>query len=215
MQGYSPFVKVLSFVALLFLMPLVTHADTVGTVSFLDGTDSRTFTDTTGRAAGSCQSYSCTVNIAAPQGFTWAGALLLDVWLNPGTTIVKDVLCGDIYGFFGHCTFSSKMVTLQFMAEGQAPLGRFSAGIQLENGILKEAGNIFWMNSDRVQITDSIKVQSDVGAVPEPSSLVILVGFLTLGLVIRRGRSTSAKLSANFAWQGNRVNYSSKRGTHA
>jgi hypothetical protein len=86
------------------------------------------------------------------------------------------------------------MVTLQFVAEGQALLGAFGAGIQFENGILNEGGSIYWMNSDRVQITDSLKI-SEVGAVPEPSSLIILVGFLGLGLVISRGLNTGFNTS--------------------
>ena len=195
MHYYFPsFVKTLTFGAVFYLMPLVMHADTGGTISFLDGTANPTFTDSTGRAAGSCENYSCTVNIFAPQGYTWSGALLVDVWLKSGTTNVKDVLCGDIYGFSGHCTFSPNMVTLQFVAEGQALLGAFGAGIQFENGILNEGGSIYWMNSDRVQITDSLKI-SEVGAVPEPSSLIILVGFLGLGLVISRGMSTGFNTS--------------------
>jgi hypothetical protein len=182
------FVKGITFITVLFLTPLVTRADIGGTVSFLDGTANTAFTDTTGRTTGSCAGDSCTVNILAPQGYTWSGALLVDVWLNPNTTNVKDVLCGDIYGFAGHCTFTSNMVTLQFIAEGQ---GSFAAGMQLQNGILQEAGNIFWMNSAKQQITDSLKVESGVifAAAPEPSSLAVLGVLFTAGLVMTRRRN--------------------------
>jgi hypothetical protein len=196
MYNYSTsFVKILTLAGVtLFLTPLATMADTGGTVSFFDGTESPAFAATTGRATGSCQSDGCTVNITAPEGFTWSGAVLVDVWLNLGTTNVKDVLCGDIYGFAGHCTFSPKMATLQFVAQGQAALGTFASGIQLENGILKEAGNIYWMNSDRVQITDSLKLEAALAA-PEPSSLIILFGLFSLGLVvIHRRRSRHLQL---------------------
>ena len=196
MHNHVPsFVRTLAFAAAFYLAPLLMHADTGGTVSFFDGTANPTFTDSTGRATGSCENYSCTVNIIAPQGYTWSGALLVDVWLNPGTTNVKDVLCGDIYGFSGHCTFSDNMVTLQFVAEGQALPGAFGAGIQLENGILNAAGNIYWVDSNRVQITDSLKIASETPAVPEPSPLVILIGFLALGLVICRSPNTGFKAS--------------------
>jgi hypothetical protein len=160
------------------------HADTGGTVSFLDGTANPTFTDTTGRTAGSCENYSCIINITAPKGYTWSGVLLVNVWRNTGTTDVRDALCGGIYGFSGECTFSSNMVTLQFVAEGEAPLGSFSAGMELENGIANAAGNIYWMNSDGEQITDSLDIESNRRSVPEPSSLVVLAGFLALGLVM-------------------------------
>jgi hypothetical protein len=191
MPGYSANrVKRFTLVGVLFLMPLLAGADTGGTVSFLDGNANATFTDTTGRTTGSCQGHSCTVNIMAPEGFTWAGALLVDVWLNPGTTNVKDVLCGDIYGFSGHCIFSANVVTLQFVAEGAGPLGTFPAGMQLEEGILKDAGNIVWMNSARAQITDSLQLESAAAvAVPEPSSLVILAGLFAVGLVTNRRRN--------------------------
>jgi hypothetical protein len=193
MHNYSTtLVKILTLAGvLLFSTPFVV-ADTGGTISFLDGTDNPAFATTTGRATGSCQSDGCTVNIAAPQGFTWSGALLVDVWLNPDTTNVKDVLCGDIYGFTGHCTFSPHMVTLQFVAEGQVPLGTFASGIELENGILAQAGNIYWMNSNLVQITDSLTLESRLAAVPEPSSLVILAGLFGFGLVMTRRRQNSA-----------------------
>ena len=182
--------KVFTFIAVLFLMPLVTRANIGGTVSFLDGIADPAFTDTTGRVTGSCTNDSCIVNIAAPTGYTWSGAQLVDVWLRPNTTNVKDVLCGDIYGFAGHCTFTSNMVTLQFVAEGQKPLGAFSAGMQLDNGILQEAGNIFWMNSAKEQVSDSLKVEAglDLAAAPEPSSLAILAGLFTFGLLITRHR---------------------------
>jgi hypothetical protein len=169
-------------------MPLLMHADAGGSVSFLDGTANSTFIDTTGRAAGTCENYSCTVKITAPQGYTWSGALLVNVWLNPGTTNVKDAICGEIYGFSGQCTFSANMVTLQFVGEGAAPLGSFPAGIELENGILSAAGNIYWMNSTGEQITDSLNIESRINKVPEPSSIVLLVGFLAVGLVICRRR---------------------------
>jgi hypothetical protein len=192
MYNYSTaLVKILTLTAaLLFSTPLVV-ADTGGTVSFLDGTGPA-FATTTGRATGSCQSDECTVNIAAPQGYTWSGALLVDVWLKAGTTNVQDVLCGDIYGFSGHCTFSPKMVTLQFVAEGQTSLATFTSGIQLENGILAQAGNIYWMNSNLAQITDSLTLESRLAAVPEPSSLVILAGLFGFGLVMTRRRQNSA-----------------------
>jgi hypothetical protein len=124
----------------------------------------------------------------APQGYTWSGALLVDVWLAPNTNSVKDVLCGDIYGFAGHCTFTSNMVTLQFVAEGQ---GSFAAGKQLENGILEQAGNISWMNSAKQQITDTLNVEGgvNIAAAPEPSSLAILGVVFTAGLVITRRRN--------------------------
>ena len=182
----------LTVIAVLFLMPLVTYADIGGTVSFLDGVANPAFSDTTGRATGSCANDSCTVNILAPQGYTWSGALLVDVWLNPATNNVRDVLCGDIYGFSGHCTFASNLVTLQFVANGQQSFGSFAAGMQLQNGILQQAGNIYWMNSAHQQITDSLQIKagSDLAAVPEPSSVAVLGGLLTVGLVvIRRRRS--------------------------
>jgi hypothetical protein len=198
---YFPLFRTILTVTAVFLMPLLMHADTGGTVSFLDGSANPTFTDTTGRAAGSCQNYSCIIDITAPTGYTWSGALLVDVWRNAGTTNVRDALCGGIYGFSGECTFSSNMVTLQFVAEGASALGSFSAGMELENGIANAAGNIYWMNSDGEQITDSLKI-SAISA-PEPSSLVVLAGFLALGLVmICRGRvagsiaSRDRKLSA-------------------
>jgi hypothetical protein len=183
-------VKIFAFIAVMFLMPLVTRADIGGTVSFLDGTANPAFTDTTGRTTGSCVGDSCTVNIRAPKGYTWSGALLVDVWLMPSTSNVRDVLCGDIYGFSGHCSFTSNMVTLQFVAEGLAPLGAFSSGMQLQNGILQEAGNIFWMNSAKQQVTDSLKVEAglDLAAAPEPSSLAVLAGLFTAGLVMTRRR---------------------------
>ena len=190
MYNSTTFVKIFTFIAVLFLMPLVTRADIGGTVSFLDGTANPAFTDTTGRTTGSCQNDSCTVNISAPKGYTWAGALLVDVWLNPSATSVRDVLCGDIYGFTGHCTFTSKMVTLQFVAAGQQPLGAFSAGMKLENGILQEAGNIFWMNSAQQQVTDSLKVEAGaIAAAPEPSALAVLAVLFGFGLVMTRRRS--------------------------
>jgi len=187
-SNYSTtFVKVFTFITVLFLTPLVTRADIGGdTISFLDGTANTTFSDTTGRATGSCAGDSCSVNILAPQGYTWSGAMLVDVWLAPNTTSVKDVLCGDIYGFAGHCTFTSNMVTLQFVAEGQ---GSFAAGKQLENGILEQAGNITWMNSAKQQITDSLQVESRLAAAPEPSSLAVLAVLFTAGLVMTRRRN--------------------------
>jgi hypothetical protein len=187
---WASFVKILTLAGVLSVLTPLVVADTGGVVSFLDGTASPTFTTTTGRATGSCQIDECTVNIEAPQGYTWSGALLVDVWLNPGTTNVKDVLCGDIYGFSGHCTFSPKMVTLQFVAEGQAPLGTFVPGIQLENGILAQAGSIYWVNSNSMQIADSLNIESALAATPEPSSLAILFGLFSLGLgVIHRRRN--------------------------
>jgi hypothetical protein len=112
--------------------------------------------------------------------------MLVDVWLTPNTTNVRDVLCGDIYGFAGHCTFTANMVTLQFVAEGQ---GSFAAGKQLVNGILEQAGSISWMNSAKQQITDSLNVGADIAAAPEPSSLAILGVLFTAGLVITRRRN--------------------------
>jgi hypothetical protein len=109
--------------------------------------------------------------------------MLVDVWLTPNTTNVKDVLCGDIYGFSGHCTFAPNMVTLQFVAEGQ---GSFAAGMQLENGILEQAGKISWMNSAKQQITDSLNVGA--GVVPEPSSLAVVGLLFTAGLVMKTRR---------------------------
>jgi hypothetical protein len=182
-----PLVKIFTCIAVLFLMPLVSRADIGGTVSFLDGTANPAFTDTTGRATGSCLNDSCTINIAAPKGYTWAGVMLVDVWLNPSTSNVRDVLCGDIYGFAGHCTFTSNMVTLQFVATG---LGAFSSGMQLPDGVLQEAGNIFWMNSAKGQITDSLKVEAGLDAsTPEPSSLAVLAGIFAAGLVMTRRRN--------------------------
>jgi hypothetical protein len=189
-SNYSTtFVKAFTFITVLFLTPLVTRADIGGTISFLDGSANPTFTDTTGRATGSCAGDSCTVNIMAPQGYTWSGALLTDVWLTPNTTSVRDVLCGDIYGFAGHCTFTSNMVTLQFVADGQ---GSFAAGTQLENGILEQAGDISWMNSAEQQITDSLNVESRLAVAPEPSSLAILGVLFAAGLVmtLRRNRKS-------------------------
>lgn len=196
MGNYSTtFVKILTLAGFFFFLTPLVVADTGGVVSFLDGTASPAFTTTTGRVTGSCQSDECTVSIAAPEGYTWSGALLVDVWLNPGTTNVKDVLCGDLYGFSGHCTFSPKMVTLQFVAEGQAPLGTFMPGIQLENGILAQAGNIYWMNSNLAQITDSLTLESALAEVPEPSSLVLLFALFSLGLgVIHRRRNRLQRL---------------------
>jgi len=85
------------------------------------------------------------------------------------------------------------MVTLQFVAEGLAPLGTFLSGMQLQNGILQEAGNIFWMNSAKQQVTDSLKVEAglDLAAAPEPSSLAVLAGLFTAGLVLTRRRRTN------------------------
>jgi len=186
-SNYSTtFVKVFTFITVLFLTPLVTRADIGGTISFFDGVADPSFTATTGRATGSCAGDSCTVNIFAPQGYTWSGAVLNDIWLTPNTTSVKDVLCGDIYGFAGHCSFTSNMVTLQFVAVGQ---GSFAAGTQLENGILEQAGSISWMNSARQQITDSLNVEADIAAAPEPSSLAILGVLFTAGLVMTRRRN--------------------------
>jgi hypothetical protein len=78
------------------------------------------------------------------------------------------------------------MVTLQFVAEGQAPLGTFAHGIELENGILVQAGNIYWTNSNLARITDSLTLESTLAAVPEPSSLILLAALFGLGLVITR-----------------------------
>ena len=188
-SNYSTtFVKIFTLTTVLFLTPLVIHADIGGTVSFLDGTADPSFTATTGRATGSCAGDSCTVNILAPQGYTWSGALLDDIWLTPNTINVKDVLCGDIYGFAGHCTFTSNMVTLQFVAGVQ---GSFAAGMQLENGILEQAGNISWMNSAKQQITDSLSVEAGIAAaVPEPSSLAVLGILFSAGLVMTRRRNS-------------------------
>jgi hypothetical protein len=186
MHNNSRFVKILPLVAALFLTPLVTHADTVGTVYFMDGTANPSFTDTTGRATGSCAGNSCTVNIIAPQGYTLAGAQLIDVWLNAGTSTVKDVFCGDLYGFSGQCSFSPGMVTIQFVAE--ALTSGFQGGVVLPNGIFENTGNISWVNASGLQINDSLKIGAGLAAVPEPSSLPILVGLMALGLVALRLR---------------------------
>jgi hypothetical protein len=77
-------------------------------------------------------------------------------WLNPGTTNVS---------------------------EGQA--GAFPATIQVDDGILKEPGDIIiWRDSDSEQSSDPLRIGPQTTVVPEPSSLALLASFVAFVLVI-------------------------------
>jgi len=174
------------FAVLVLWFVVPSHA-VAGTVAFIDSSESLSFTDTTGRASGSCVSETCTVTVLAPQGYTLNNFSITVVWLDPGTTNVSDTLCGSFFGFPGQCSSTTTSLTLVFNSDGETPIGSFPGGTFFEDGTLQNTGTINWTSAVAGPVSDNIQFQSDVSDVPEPSSTLLLSGgLILLGLMLRR-----------------------------
>jgi hypothetical protein len=177
-------VKMPAIVLLLLILPMTTMA---GTITFLDLTDNVTFTDDTGRASGSCQGESCHVTLLSPTGTVdgRAGPGFLFRWVDPGTETISDTFAGSSIDD----TTSPVSATILFASDtegsslGTCLIGDMSCGV--EDGTVQTWTRITWTLATGGQLFDTIKFQSDVAEVPEPSEFS-LVG-IGVALVLQVG----------------------------
>lgn len=159
-----------------FLLPMAALA---GNITFLDLTDTLTFTDDTGRAAVSCPGVpvnanpeNCSFSLSAPAGSVGLPTLHVTslFWTELGTT--------DLSDSFLIPTVTALSVDSRFFSFGEGSTGTCPPIVAClpENGQIQTAFTVTWLNVAGAPIvTDNIQFQSDIADVPEPGSAALIM----------------------------------------
>jgi len=182
-------------ITLLFTVHLANGMALAGTITFVDLTDTITLSDDTGRTSGfSCIDESCVVTITGPTGTNAeVGQFITLQWAEPGTNILSDEFCIGLFG----CTFvPTGTATITFSSDNEAgSLGTCPTNTLtpcgVENGSVQTALTVSWYHQVgsvfTLLETDSIGFQSDIEAIPElASALLLLAGVGVVALARRR-----------------------------